>query len=210
MGRGFFVLLLVVVWWFFPAEKTAGPRATVDAVPITRTAVPLGPTALVVRAPAQIIRPVSLTKNEVAQLPAHDRVPANLAPIRQSGRQWRQLDGVVAVRTSARLPRVSELHGFSLVHSGDVPVGTETFPVVERTDNGMLGVMTGVLKALGDKGAGEFLGDCPGTVVETYPALKSHLLRPSGEPDDFMNCLAALNRFKRLEWEILDRPRGPR
>jgi len=96
------------------------------------------------------------------------------------------------------------------VRAGDVPVGTETFAVVERSDNGVLGVMTGVLKAMGDRGDGDFLNECPGEMVESYPALKSHLLRPSGEPDEFHNCLTALNRFKRLEWEILDRPRGPR
>jgi hypothetical protein len=202
--------MLLVAWWIYPADKTVAVKAPAAAsAPPVLMAEPTA-TPLVVRAPAQSPNPVAKPRNEVAQLPEHDRAFTNAPVLRQSGREWRQLDGVVAVRASARLPSVSELHGFSLVRSGDVPAGTETFAVVERSDNGLLGVKTGVLKALGDRGEGEFLQDCPGIMVETYPALKSYLLRPSGEPDEFHQCLSALNRFKRLEWEILDRPRGPR
>jgi len=210
MGRGIFLSLAVVAWWFYATSKTDVRIEPEKITPAARPspAVVIAPSAS--RSPAQVAAPLNPPRNEVAQLPEHDRDYSTKPPLKQSGREWRYLDGVVAVRPSGQLPSLSELHGFSLVRAADVAVGTETFAVVERSDNGILGVMTGVLKAMGDRGAGDFLNHCPGEVVESYPALKSHLLRPSGEPDEFHYCLTALNRFKRLEWEILDRPRGPR
>lgn len=91
----------------------------------------------------------------------------------------------------------------------------EGLPLVEREDNGLVGIFTGVLKAMGKSGLqndGQFRSVCPCEINQAYPQLKSYLLETSDgqSHEELKTCLQGTGLFNRLEWEILDHPHTSR
>lgn len=131
-------------------------------------------------------------------------------------RNWHFISGLsaVAINTPGIPTPLDVMSGFAVINSGDVPAGVESYSLVKRDDNGLVGIFTGIIKAVGEKGAtpGSFLTECPqGEIKESYPALKSYLLKAhNSDEQEFFECLSLLRRFKLLEWEILDHPHGHR
>lgn len=136
-------------------------------------------------------------------------------PIEQNGRRWQFLAGLSAVSVEANVPGedLGQLSGYKIVPSSEVPEGVESFSLVKREDNGLVGIFTGVIRAVGERGtAGSFQSECPVQVKEAYPELKSYLLKASSEAElqECFQCLSNLQRFRSLDWEILDHPRTNR
>jgi hypothetical protein len=161
------------------------------------------------------VAPQSALKIDRQAVFARDERPA----LEQSGRRWRWLDGAVAVPSGdprvAHVTRLSERAGFWVIASGDLPAGMDGMPLVEREDNGLVGIFTGVLKAMGKSGLqddGQFRSVCPCEVNQAYPQLKSYLLETSDgqSHEELKTCLQGTGLFKRLEWEILDHPHTSR
>ena len=214
----FVILILAAIYFFYPKEQRAVP-AVVSAPNIKRTPAqqPLvfsmhnrRPVRPPKRAPAQ-----SVLRVDRAKLTVNSGRPS----LEQNGRRWRWMSGAVAVFAGdlrvAHLPRLSERPGFWIVASSDLPAGVVGLPLVEREDNGLLGIFTGILKAIGKSGLndpGQFYSVCPCEIEESYPQLKSYLLRPSQgqEYQELSTCLQGTGLFKRLDWEILDHPRTSR
>jgi hypothetical protein len=136
------------------------------------------------------------------------------AAIMQNEVDWKWLEGVVAVKKSALppgVPIIGQRAGFVIVASSEVPQNVESFLLVERADNGVKGIFTGVIKAMGGvnlESAGQFLSQCPVEMVESFPAIKSYLLKvhSQDELEESMTCLKSTGLFKHLEWEILSAP----
>ncbi len=217
----FFVILIAVAAYVFsPKERVS----VVAPALVTRAATPKVVQAPLVLAP-HVRRPASVVPKKVAPQSALkiDRQSVFTREDRpllvQSGRRWRWLDGAVAVPSDdarvAHVPRLSERAGFWVIASGDLPAGMEGLPLVEREDNGLVGIFTGVLKAMGKPGLqndGQFRSACPCEINQAYPQLKSYLLEVSAgqSHEELKTCLQGTGLFKRLEWEILDHPRTSR
>ncbi len=222
MRRWSVVILLIVVaaYVFYPKERVG----VVAPALVTKAATPKVVQTPLVLAP-HIRRPASVVPKQVASQSALkiDRqavFPRDDRPMLvQSGRRWRWLDGAVAVPSDdprvAHVPRLSERAGFWVIASGDLPAGMEGLPLVEREDNGLVGIFTGVLKAMGKAGLkddGQFRSACPCEVNQAYPQLKSYLIEVSDgqSHEELRTCLQGTGLFKRLEWEILDHPHTSR
>lgn len=221
------LLGLVAFWWILTppqnmpvvsprAVQTQAPQAASGERHPAQDAQSAAEVVPLVLAPEVKPRPHA---SRVIQLDEHDREHDVTRPsIQQNGRRWSFVAGVAAVSHGApgteHIPVRSGLGGFDVVGESDVPANVESYPIVQREDNGLLGIFTGTIKAVGERGpAGGHADDCPGgQVQESYPALKSYLLRSSdaGSAQTYFDCLTNSGRFKRVEWEILDHPRSNR
>jgi|GEM_PF-4562056 len=210
------ILIAVTAYVLFPREqisvrpivaKSADTNRAPAQQPLVLAPHARRPAAL----PKKVVNPQSvirLDRQSVHVLSGRD-------PVEVSGRRWRWLAGAVAVPAGdqrvAHLPRLSERPGFWVIASGDLPAGMEGFPLVEREDNGLIGIFTGVLKAVGKAGLqneGQFQSACPCEIQQSLPHIKSYLLEVSqGQThEELRTCLKGTGLFKRLEWEILDHP----
>lgn len=214
------LLLAVIFFWQRPEEGPVVSQAPSSGVSpaLVPQAAPVPPVPTLVmrptRAPAAIPRPPA--QAAAIQLAPHlQSVDTTRAGMEQNGRKWRFVEGVRAVLADdprlARVERLSQRAGFWIIAEADVPAGMESMGLVEREDNGLMGIFTGTLKAMGNKrlkGSGQFLSECPAQIEESYPQINSYLLR-SADADgahDLRDCLVSTGLFKRVEWEILDRP----
>jgi hypothetical protein len=214
------ILIVVAVYVFYPKERVSvvAPAVVIKTVvqPVVHKPLVLAPH---IRRPASVllkkVAPQSALKIDRQNVFARGDRPA----LEQSGRRWRWLDGAVAVPSDdprvAHIPRLSERAGFWVIASGDLPSGMEGLPLVEREDNGLVGIFTGVLKAMGKPGLqddGQFRSACPCEINQAYPQLKSYLLEVSNgqSHEELKTCLQGTGLFKRLEWEILDHPHTSR
>ncbi|MFP5490082.1 MAG: hypothetical protein ACLGG0_01175 [Bacteriovoracia bacterium] len=153
-------------------------------------------------------------REAMIQLPREVAFVNEKTPIVQNEVEWKWLEGAVAVKKSALppgVPVISQRPGFVIVASSELPANMVSFPLVERTDNGVKGIFTGVIKAMGGaslESAGQFLSQCPVEMVESFPSIKSYLLKvhSQDELEESMSCLKATGLFKHLEWEILVSP----
>jgi hypothetical protein len=219
MGRRFFAISVMLgagLWWLL-ARPVGVPHTEGHVAAPLKTILITHGSPLLARAPAQIIavpeQAPPLERNEVAELPSEERTPSTRPALKQAGRTWNWLEDVAAVPAreaqAQGLQSLTTWHGHWLVRAGDVPASLRGLPVVAREDNpGVVGIFTGVLKAIGEKRA--FLDECPCDVEAAYPSIKSYLLRARGAPEELHSCLSELQAFRQLEWEILDRSRGPR
>lgn len=210
----FVILIVAAGYFFYPKEQKTVP-AVVARPNIKRT-----PAHQPLMFSMQDRRPIRPAKRAPAQSVLRvDRgkltVDSERAPLKQNGRRWRWMSGAVAVSAGdlrvAHLPRLSERPGFWIVAASDLPPTVIGLPLVEREDNGLLGIFTGVLKAIGKselQNDGQFRSVCACEIEESYPHLKSYLLRPSHgqEHQELSTCLQSTGLFKRLSWEILDHP----
>lgn len=215
-----FMAISLLCWWFqgqgFVQSKKNAQRlpAVTQVTESIKSAAPERTQAPMALGPIQHV-----TRVRPKKLQARDITPSSRAGFEQGGERWRWVDGLVAVAEGTQgIDRalIKETRpGFWLLSGADLPVDTPHLKLVQREDNGLLGIYTGVIRAMG-KGeahaAQPWRSDCPAQVVESYPALDSVLLRaPAGVKDDELSgCLRHTNLFKRVEWEILDRPRGRR
>lgn len=138
------------------------------------------------------------------------------APVRVNGHVWKWLSGVVAVKEEiAREREISfqtTARGFALVSASEVPAEVESFSLVERADNGLVGVFTGVIVSQSKAPLENLDGlasSCGLSVVQSYPAINSYLFNnlDKSENEESITCLRETGLFKRLEWEILSGPR---
>jgi len=223
MWRWILSATLVVCAVYFLTQKSAqNPRAVQTERPlpvlVSKAQIPFKPEVSPQRAPAQVGSEKAHLKATIkldrAQVDGNVERPL----LEQKSHRWRWLSGAVAVSSSdprvAGIARLSERAGFWIIAEGDLPGGVEGLPLVEREDNGLVGIFTGVMKAMGKSGlqeASQFQTQCPCEVQESYPQLKSYLLKPHGDNySEFKDCLQGLGVFKKLEWEILDHPRTHR
>lgn len=209
------ILIAVTVYMLFPREQVSVRPVIVSASPAKRAPAqqPLvyQPHARRPAAePKKMVRPQSVIRLQRQALKSEAR-----DPIEVSGHRWRWLTGAVAVPAGdprvAHVARLSERPGFWVIASGDLPPGMEGLPLVEREDNGLLGIFTGVLKALGKsslENSGQFQSVCPCEIQQSLPNIKSYLLEVSSgqSHEELRTCLMGTGLFKRLEWEILDHP----
>lgn len=210
------ILIVVAAYVLFPREQVsvrpvAVTPSTAKRAPAHQPLV-LAPHA---RRPASV--PLKITKPHAAiKLDRENRqVRRDREPVEVSGRRWRWLSGAVAVAAGdprvAHVSRLSERPGFWVIATSDLPTGVEGFPLVEREDNGLVGIFTGVLKAVGKAGLqheGQFQSVCPCEIQQSLPQIRSYLLEvPQGQNhEELRTCLKGTGLFKRLEWEILDHP----
>jgi len=218
MKRGFQVLVvvfaLVSFWWVLTPPPITAPAVKAEVIQVTSERVP---------ASTVVLRPPLKNKASKKPSPGHDPIQLDehvapiddaRAPITQGRHRWRFLAGVSAIAVDAHDP-LARLSGYAIVNSADVPAGVEALSLVKREDNGLVGIFTGVIRAVGEKGQsqGSFLSECSqGHIQESYPALKSYLLKsnPDQDAQEYFQCLSGLGRFKTLNWEILDHPRSGR
>jgi ribosomal protein L14E/L6E/L27E len=131
---------------------------------------------------------------------------------------YKWLDGVVAVsKTDPALQGIrieSSLGHFVIIDEADLPEGVKAFAVLERSNRGTKAIFTGVMKSITHEAleVSQITSECPCIVEASYPAIKSHLLRPNPDTSlsEFQNCLSETSYFKHLEWEILASPRSSR
>lgn len=222
MLRGLFACLALLALGYFlygsPAPVASKKVATLERTPpavSVKVEIPLKP-QVVARAPAEVKdhgksslpATIKLDRSEVSH---HRERPL----LEQKSHRWRWLSGAVAVSSGdervAQIPRLSERAGFWIIAEGDLPAGVVGFPLLEREDNGLLGIFTGTMKAMGKgqlRSPDQFQTQCPCEIQESYAQLKSYLLKPKDDNySEFKDCLASTGLFKKLEWEILDRPR---
>jgi hypothetical protein len=136
----------------------------------------------------------------------------------QRGVSYKWLDGVVAVSKSdpalQGIQVESSLGHFAIIHEADLPEGVKAFAVLERSNRGTKAIFTGVMKSITHNSleVSQITAECPCIVEASYPAIKSHLLRPNSDTSlsEFQNCLSETSYFKYLEWEILASPRSSR
>lgn len=210
MKRSWQVYVIVLVclvgfWWVLTPPEIVRPLA--------RQEPQKGPDS---RQPAQVDTSIP---NDEALPPSASADASEGEIIINNKRSWKLIKGVRAIDAHDPLVRdirpVGKLSGFVILRAQDVPAGSTPLRLVRRADNGLVGVFTGIIKAIGEKGSntGSFVSDCPqGGIEESWPALKSYLLKASRPSDEgsYFDCLTNLGRFKRLEWEILDHPRSSR
>lgn len=210
------ILIAVAVYLLFRREQVSVRPVVATSSPVKRAPAQqplvLAPHARRPAAePKKIVRPQSVIRLDRQVL----QVRSDREPLEVSGRRWRWMTGAVAVPAGdqrvAHVARISERPGFWVIASGDLPPGMEGLPLVEREDNGLLGIFTGVLKALGKpslESSGQFQSVCPCEIQQSMPNIKSYLLEVSQAQshEELRTCLKGTGLFKRLEWEILDHP----
>lgn len=209
------IMVAVVVWWK-SSENTLVANLSESATSPILIASHTPP----IRQPAaqRVLPGIPLERKSgretMIQLPREVAFVNERAPIVQNEVEWKWLEGAVAVKKSALppgVPVISQRPGFVIVASSDLPANVANFPLVERVDNGVKGIFTGVIKAMGGaslESAGQFLSQCPVEMVESFPSIKSYLLKvhSQDELEESMSCLKATGLFKHLEWEILSSP----
>ncbi|MBY0517028.1 MAG: hypothetical protein K2P81_08980 [Bacteriovoracaceae bacterium] len=212
-----FLTLILALGFFFFFQKKPAPANVAEIKPQ-----PLSSQ----RAPAQVAltdRP-SVTKesrrdNFRASTLNIDRQiispSVNTPGFSQNGRLWRWLDGAVAVDSNDSrvrdIPVISRRAGFVIIASGDLPRGVEGLQLVEREDNKLVGIFTGILKAQGSNQlsqSSQFSSQCPCEIKESYPSIRGYLIKSSEENhEELRTCLQSTGLFKKLEWEILSQAR---
>lgn len=203
-------------WWIL----TPPDQKVVPVTKITNQKIERVPAQAKVVVPAKVKpQPLQQKKLQTGPIELSDydsQVDDARAEIVNGNRRWKFISGLSAVALSTPgIPTpLDVMSGFAVINSADVPEGVESFSLVKRDDNGLIGIFTGTIKAIGEKAdfPGSFLSECPqGGIKESYPALKSYLLKAnSSEEQAYFECLSSLRRFRRLEWEILDHPHGHR
>lgn len=210
------IIIAVFVWWKSSSENTHVANLSESTPSPILVASHSPPT----RQPAaqKLLPGIPVEKKSgreaLIQLPRDVAFVNERAPIVQNEVEWKWLEGVVAIKKSALppgVPVISQRPGFVVVASSDLPANVVSFPLVERTDNGVKGIFTGVIKAMGGaslESAGQFLSQCPVEMVESFPSIKSYLLKvhSQDELEESMSCLKGTGLFKHLEWEILSSP----
>ncbi len=206
------IFMAVIVYALFPREQDSARPVIVSAPKNLRApAQQILVLAPQVRAPATAAKNTARSKSAIRL--GRKEVQAR-SGFEQSGRRWRWLSGAVAIRAQdhlAHLPRLSERPGFWVIAATDLPAGVAGLPLVEREDNGLVGIFTGVLKAVGKaslQSSGQFQSVCPCEIEQAYPQIKSYLLATGqGQSHvELRTCLEGTGLFKRLDWEILDHP----
>lgn len=138
------------------------------------------------------------------------------APLKVAGHVWNWLSGVVAVVEDVAREQgliiMSSARGFAVVSASEVPAEVESFSLLERADNGLVGVLTGVIVAQSFEPLENPEGvanTCGVSLGQSYPAIKSYLFKKLDkfETEELITCLRETGLFKRLEWEILSGPR---
>lgn len=215
----FFVALFVVLGsWFLSRPERAHAPSMVAEVPVRLPEI-IVQAPLVLRAPSAAS---SQSKNRSTPRAAFTVDAASVypepqrPPLRVSGHAWNWLSGVVAVPEELARARgmsiQSSARGFALVSASEVPAEVESFSLLERADNGLVGVFTGVIVTQSFEpleNAEGLARSCGVQVSQSYPAIKSYLFKnlDKTETEDSMTCLRETALFKRLEWEILSGPR---
>lgn len=223
MKRGFQLLIFIMgafgFWWVL----TPPPELRLKEVLVVKNSPKRAPAQSSSSAPALPLLPTPIKRpptRQVLELPEHSTQVDEERPPLQSGKhRWHFLAGLSAIARGAGggagLDGYGEFSGYQILSTADVPAGVESFALVKRADNGIVGIFTRVIRAVGERGAhsAQFVNECPqGAILESYPVLKSYLLRAHSSTDDqeYFECLSALGRFKSLDWEILDHPRSHR
>ena len=192
------ILVAAVVWW-----KSSETTHVANLSDITPSPILTASHSPPMRQPAaqRVLPGIPVERKSgreaMIQLPREVAFVNERAPILQNEVEWKWLEGAVAVKKSA-LPLgvlvIAQRPGFVIVASSDLPANVANFPLVERVDNGVKGIFTGVIKAMGGaslESAGQFLSQCPVEMVESFPSIKSYLLKvhSQDELEESMSCL---------------------
>lgn len=215
----FFVALIVALGSWFLSRGVITHAPTVVAEAPVRLPEIVVEAPLVLRAPSATSAPPKLTRAARASfaLAAGDAYLDPQRPsLKASGHVWNWLSGMVAVPEELARERglgiQSTARGFALVSASEVPPELESFPLLERADNGLVGVLTGVIVSQSFTPLENVDGlarSCGVVLAQSYPAIKSYLFKvlDKSETEDSITCLRETGLFKRLEWEILSGPR---
>jgi hypothetical protein len=201
-----------LVWWRYGQQKNH-PEVKLLGEP-ERLDIGKGPRPVLEK---NLISPPRAPASQVTKVPEKELFPT---VIEQQDYRWDYEPQLRAISRRERLPPdvkvLGERPGFLLVSAENLPpiLKGKTYPLMRRSDSGLMGIYTGVMKVMGPTEQfeeGRFVAECACTIEEKHPDIKVYLLRANGGQDErLQKWLKDKAYFNYLEWEILDRPRTSR
>ncbi len=200
---GIFAALLVVV--FFRQQNLTAPQES--SPPLNNVISEVKPTL----GPPPAPRIPSSGRADTFR----DRMDPQI-PLQVGRKRYELSDSLVAMDLAQAKKQGIEIHkilgAWALVNITEATL--PNFPVVKQVGSENLGVFRGVLKTM----SLEILSEngpwsvCPGEILSAQPEIKVYLiqLKEYASPEELRQCLDETRLFSRLEWEIIDQPRGLR